>query len=126
LPTSRLPLEVKAFLMENIDSVAHLEVLLMLLNHPARTFTAEEVSKELRSNNHSASNQLRKLCDLKLLKNTNDKFFQYGPSTPELDQKVKELYEVYTQMPVAVITSIYDKPQDKLKDFADAFKLKKD
>lgn len=126
LLTSRLPLDVKIFLTEKIDSVAHLEVLLMLLSHPEKSFSAEEVSRELRSNVHSATNQLLQLTERDLLKAHEKNLFQYAPSSKELDEKAKELYEVYKKMPVAVVTAIYEKPQDKLKNFSDAFRIKKD
>lgn len=123
--TSRLPLDIKQFLTEMIESIAHLEVLLMLLSRPEKKFSAEEVSRELRSNTHSATNQLEQLTSKGLLKQENA-LFQYSPSSEEIDLKVKELYDVYKKMPVAVVTAIYEKPQDKLKDFSNAFKLKKD
>jgi predicted transcriptional regulator len=126
LPTSRLPLDVKSFLTEMIESVAHLEVLLMLLSYPEKKFSAADVSRELRSNTHSATNQLNHLSQKGLLKSHDNNCFQYAPLTPEMDEKVKQLYDVYKEMPVAVVTWIYEKPQNKLKDFSDAFKLKKD
>lgn len=126
MPTSRLPLDIKYFLTESIDSVAHLEVLLMLLTNPEKKFSAEEVSRELRSNVHSAENQLEQLTNKGLLRKQEPRHYQYAPSSDEKDQKVKELHDIYRKMPVAVVTCIYEKPQDKLKDFSDAFKLKKD
>jgi hypothetical protein len=126
LPTSRLPLDVKTFLMDAIDSVSHLEVLLMLHQQPEKLFSAEAVCKELRSNVHSSSNQLAQLASRGLLKINDNKLYQYGPSSEELNQKVQKLFEIYKEMPVAVVTSIYEKPKDRLKDFSDAFKIKKD
>lgn len=125
MPTSRLPLDIKNFLMDKIESVAHLEVLLMLYSRRERSFTPENVCKELRSNVHSASNQLSLLAQRGLLK-VNNRDYQYAPSSPELDLQVQRLLEIYKEMPVAVVTCIYEKPQDKLKDLSDAFRLKKD
>lgn len=98
----------------------------MLFNNRDREFSAENVSRELRSNNHSASNQLLQLKQKGLLASLDDKAFKYWPATPELDEKVKHLASIYEQMPVAVVTCIYEKPKDTLKSFSDAFKFKKD
>ena len=98
----------------------------MLFNNRDRDFTADSVSKEMRSNLHSATNQLTQLANKGLLASTDAKTFKYWPATPELDEKVKSLAILYNQMPVAVVTCIYEKPTDKLKDFSDAFKFKKD
>lgn len=98
----------------------------MLFNNRDREFTAENVSKEMRSNAHSAGNQLSQLKHKGLLSSTDEKTFKYWPATPELDEKVKSVAALYNEMPVAVVTCIYEKPTDKLKDFSDAFKFKKD
>lgn len=98
----------------------------MLLASPEKSFSADKVCRELRSNVHSASNQLSQLAHKGLLKTTEGDLYQYGPSSEELDRRVKTLYEFYKEMPVAVVTAIYEKPKDRLKDFSDAFKLKKD
>jgi hypothetical protein len=126
LATSRLPLDVKLFLTELIDSVSHLEVLLMLFNSKNKEFTAENVSRELRSNTHSAANQLAQLVAKGLLAVRDEHHFRYCPSTPEIDANVQKLSSLYNEMPVAVVTCIYEKPTDKLKGFSDAFKFKKD
>lgn len=125
MDTSRLPLDVKSFLIDQIDSVANLELLLMLFNNRSREWNAEGVSKEMRSNTHSAANQLEQLFVKGFLTVSSSKFYQYKP-TQDLDEKVSRLAEVYKEMPVAVVTCIYEKPSDKLKGFANAFKFKKD
>lgn len=126
MATSRLPLDIKTFLIESIDSIAHLEVLLMLYNNKDREWDAESVSKELRSNHHSAENQLSQLTNKGFFKVNDFKKYKYGPSSDEVNQKIARLHDIYNEMPVAVVTCIYDKPKDILKDLSDAFRLKKD
>lgn len=125
MPASSLPLDVKNFLNDVIESVTHLEVLLILYLNPDKQFTADSISKELRTNIRSAEVQLQHLSDKGLLQKA-DKHYTYKPLTEELNQNVKHTYEVYKEKPVAVIAGIFEKPQDKLKNFSDAFKLKKD
>lgn len=97
----------------------------MLVDNSDRAWDAEEVSKELRSNKTSASQQLHDLAGKGLLKKEQEKF-HYQPLTDDLHQKVKTLSDLYIQMPVTIVTAIFERPQDKLKDLSDAFKIKKD
>lgn len=98
----------------------------MLFNNKDREWTAKEIAKVMRSNDHSAQNQLNQLASKGLVAALEDQKFKYWPATPDLDDKVKKLSEIYNQMPVAVVTCIYEKPKDILKGFSDAFKFKKD
>lgn len=125
MPASRLPIDVKNFLNDVIDSVTHLEVLLILFSHPDKSFTADAISKELRTNERSAEVQLLHLSEKGLL-SKNEKNYQYKPNTEELHEKVKLTYDLYKERPVSVIAGIFEKPQDKLRNFSDAFRLKKD
>lgn len=97
----------------------------MLSSTPELWFDAEAVSKELRSNKTSATNHLNNLLDHGLLIK-NENLYKYQPKNQELKNKVTALYHAYHERPVAVVTCIFDKPSDKLKEFADAFKFKKD
>ncbi len=126
MATSRLPLDIKSFLIESIDSVAHLEVLLMLFADPNKEWTPEAVSKESRSNMTAATLQLESLVRNGLFKHTDSKKYKFQPINPEMHDLVKRLVGFYHDSPVAVVSCIYEKPVDKLKGFADAFKLKKD
>ena len=126
LPTSRLPLDIKQFLIDNIDSIAHLEVLLKLFSDPTESWNAENLSKEMRSNITAATIQLESLQRKGLIKSNDGKFYRYESTNAELNKKIEDLVNVYHDKPVAVVSCIYERPTDKLKGFADAFKLKKD
>lgn len=125
MPTSRLPLEVKSFLIQFIDSISHLEVLLMLYSTPEKKWDAQNVSKELRSNVTAATIQLENLQSKGLI--TVDESHQYSyHESSALHETIKLLFNLYHAKPVAVVSCIYEKPTDKLKGFSDAFKIKKD
>lgn len=126
MATSRLPLDIKSFLIESVDSVAHLEVLLMLYSNPNKDWSAELVSRESRSNMTAATQQLESLARNGLLKISDSKTYKFQPTNPDMHELVKRLFDIYHDAPVAVVTCIYEKPTDKLKGFADAFKIKKD
>lgn len=126
LATSRLPIDVKELLTNHIDSVGHLEVLLTFFNNQTRSWTASSLSQELRSHETIVSTQIQKLVAHGFIKETSKDEFIYSTTTEALNFQVDILARTYREMSVAVIAFIYEKPTDKLKGFADAFKLKKD
>lgn len=120
--------EIRSFIADYIDSVVQLEVLLLLHTSPDVTWTAHDIARELRIDPAWADAQLADLCTRQLLVCSDDTphLYRYGPSTPQLDETVKGLAKVYEQRRVSVINFIYSKPIDNLKNFADAFRLRKD
>jgi hypothetical protein len=52
--------------------------------------------------------------------------FRYAPRTPDLAGAVEELAQAYADRRVSVIGLIFAKPTDKLRSFADAFRIRKD
>jgi len=126
LTTSRLPVDVKELLTNHIDSVGHLEVLLNFFNNPEKTWTPQTLSHELRSHETSAAKHMAKLAAGGFIKNVAGDHYIYAPESNELREKIERLHQAYKEMSVAVIGFIYEKPSDKLRGFADAFKIKKD
>ncbi len=127
MPTSGLPLDIKALLTDHIESVGQLEVLFIFLNQPSKVFSGLEISRELRSNEVSATKHILHLVEHGFLQSADGVIgFQYWPKDPEMAERITRLQLAFQERPVAVITTLYEKPTDKLKGFADAFKLKKD
>lgn len=121
-----LPQDIRDFLSEFIDSVSQLEILLMCSSEPQTAFSPEDISKNLRTHPMTAQKQLQSLVDKGLLASISDHKFIFRPKELELKDLIYKLASSYKIKPVAVVTFIYDKPTDKLKGFADAFKFKKD
>ena len=116
------------FLEERIHSVAQLELLLLLKNSPAQAWTPQQASRALAVPVEMTSGLLAELHVAGLFASTAaaEPQFQYRPRSVELDQLVDALAQVYDERRVSVITLIYSKPVDKVRTFADAFRLRKD
>ncbi|MBA3533923.1 MAG: hypothetical protein H0T73_18545 [Ardenticatenales bacterium] len=127
-----VPENVSAFVIEHIHSVEHLEILLLLQKSPEKVWNATEVSQALSFHPASTATRLAELHTYGLLevkdqeKTTSPPRYCFSPKTAALAAAVTSLAEVYKHRPVAVITLIYSKPQDHIRSFSDAFKLKKD
>jgi hypothetical protein len=97
----------------------------MLYSRPNTSFNAATVSKELRTNQRSTEAHLTHLHERGLLSHEDDSY-QYQPANEEFHKMVVRVCELYKEKPVAVVAAIFESPQENLKDFSDAFKLKKD
>jgi hypothetical protein len=125
---SELPEDVARFIAGNISSVSQLEVLLLLRNSGAKTWSRQEIGGALYTSPEMMAAPLAELCDCGLLSATPppDELYRFNPATPGLEAVVAKLNDLYAQRRVAVIGLIYSQPSDRVRSFADAFKFRKD
>jgi len=125
-PNELIPPDVLA-LIAGLDSVAQLEILLLLHREPSRQWTAEQVAGELRINPAAAAEQMNVLCDRQLLACDGGRSKQYHDAahTPQVAAAIDQLTRLYNERRVTVITLVFTKPSDPLRSFADAFKIRR-
>jgi hypothetical protein len=123
-----IPPRVQRFISNHIDSIEKLEVLLLLRARTDKDWTAREVSLELRITESSALMRLEDLTARRLLMERpgSPPTFRYNPASAEDVQDINELQATYSTRRVSVISFIFSKPLDKVRGFADAFRLKRD
>lgn len=128
MTSEEFPADVGQFLADHISSVAQLEILLLLKGAPTRLWTAAELSAALRTTSETVAEQLGKLLDQGIVAAENPTVdgYRYHPSTPQLAETIDKLARVYELRRVSVITMIYSKPVDKVRTFADAFRLRQE
>jgi hypothetical protein len=122
---SRIPDDVRRFLLQCIDSVEQLEVLLLLHRAPGEAWTAEAIAQSLYSNPESIGRRLAGLHASGLLAPAPSFRYKYQPKNVELDATVTLLANTYRERRVAVITVIASKPMENVRAFSDAFRLRK-
>lgn len=108
-----------------------LEVLLLLAAaaEAGKVWTAKDLAQQLRIDEAWVDGQLRAMGTRGLVRVTDGgpaAEFLYEPRTPELRDTVTELALAYADRRVTVIGLIFSKPVDKLRSFADAFRIRKD
>ncbi|HLM42455.1 MAG TPA: hypothetical protein VK458_01255 [Myxococcaceae bacterium] len=123
-----LPEDVRNLITDHIESVEQLEILLLLHQHGSRVWTADSVARELRVAPNSAGERMDELARASILARTQGSAveYRYAPKSPSLDVAVAGLARAYSERRVTVINFIFSKPVDKIRTFADAFRLRKD
>jgi hypothetical protein len=132
-----IPDHVRSFILAHVDSVVQLEILLLLHTRAQRQWTAAQVAAELRIDPAWSSNELARLAAAGLLATAlpaapappsaaADVAYGYAPRSAELDAAVQGLAREYALRRVTVIGLIFSKPVDKIRSFADAFRIRKD
>jgi hypothetical protein len=125
---SGIPAAVLQFLELHISSIEQLEVLLLLREHAGGGWTAEEVSRHLRSSVMSIQGRLNDLTSRRLLAVTQGErgeTYLYAPGDEETAELIRGLAKAYKERRLTVINHIYGRPPNELRSFADAFLLKK-
>lgn len=119
-----IPEDVRRFVGDEIHSVEQLEILLRLHRQPSEWWTAERMADELRTSRASVAGRLADMTARGLLEAQADSY-RYRPAKPETERLVQMLDRLYNERRVAMITLIFSKPLDSIRDFSDAFRIRK-
>jgi hypothetical protein len=100
----------------------------LLRSHRDVAWTAETVGQALYTTPEMMAAQLAELHARGLLTagEASTPQYRYEPKTPDLDRIVGALEQIYKERRVSVISAIYESPVDKVRTFADAFRLRKE
>lgn len=125
-----IPEAARRLIAEHIESVAQLEVLLLLRAAHERSWSWQDVAAELRTAPELAEASLGRLSRAGLVGVEIDAegrpCFRYEPSTPTAADAADKLAAAYATYKTAVIALIFSSPTDSIQGFADAFRLRGD
>jgi hypothetical protein len=119
-----VPSDLRDFILRHIDSVAQLEALLLLRQHPDHDWTVEELAGRLYIAPDQAMPLLRQIKEAGFIETVDDKC-RYTGGSIEQKETIDKLAEFYSSHLVIVTNLIHSKPR-RIREFADAFRLKKD
>ena len=125
MPGEDLPESVKRLIAESIDSIPELEAILLMREDRGHQWTAAEAGQRLYVSTTVAGHILRVLAGRGFLSRKGENF-RYEPASPELDGVVAALAACYSRALVDVTTLIHSKPSASVRQFADAFRLRRD
>lgn len=127
-----IPPEVKELLRRAIHSIEELEILLVLRGAVMRSWTAEQLARELRLPEAMAASALQSLVVNKLALQVGipaPQQYQYRLQPPEGEEAVAELVETYAQYRLEVLMQISSNAIERVREgalrtFADAFRFR--
>lgn len=121
-----IPEEAQRLIARHIHSVEQLEILLLLRKAPEKPFTVQDVFRVIQSSVASVTASLSYFANEGFLVQEPEGHYRFAPGNAELAKAAAALSEAYHERRVAVIEAIYNKPSDPVRNFADAFKLRKE
>lgn len=116
--------QLRRFLQTTLGSVWALELMLALQRHE-RGWSAAALTAELRASLPLVTDLLERFQQAGLVAQQ-DGQWSWRPARPELADLARAAAEAYEQTPQQVIKLIFSAPNDRVRLFADAFKLRKD
>ncbi len=118
---------IRVFVADHIESVAQLELLLMLHREPQTHCSAADAARAFGLSPDMTEKLLSDLCRDGLATSVMGEppTFRYAPRTPAIDNTIARLAALYQERRVSLIQMIYAAPVDRLRSFADAFDLRK-
>jgi hypothetical protein len=117
--------ELRAFVRAAINSLCAIELLILLRRERGKEWPREAIIRELRSSPSAVAQALNHLSRSGLVVEVPEGF-RYQPSSPMLDDICRRLETQYATKPASVIRAIFEAPSEKLRIFANAFRISGD
>jgi hypothetical protein len=120
--------ELVHFVVEHVDTIPHLEALLLMMAQPKRHWSVEELAERIYQGPDATARILRDLRSHGLAAATEDApaRWQYDPKSPERDRCVQLLASVYKADLRAVTNLVHSKASRAVLEFARAFRFQKE
>jgi predicted transcriptional regulator len=121
--------DVVRFIEEQIDSVPHLEALLLLWESGAKHWTVNEIAARLYVTNDKAESALEDLVRRRLVRRDLDDgrpCYCYDSAWDETGEQMGRIATTYQRQLRQVATVIHSKVSTAVRDFARAFRIKKE
>jgi hypothetical protein len=116
------------FVLEYVDSVPHLEALLLLWNTRPRMWLVSEVAQRLYVNGDIAKSILQDLARQQLIEGSPEdpQQYRYASTSDEQDRTLQWVDETYRREIVPLSSMIHSKASRAVRDFARAFRFTKE
>ena len=117
--------DVYRFIQQEIESVPHLEALLLLWNSRPQPWTVENLAKRLYVSNEFVTTLLQELARRELVEFDAGppEGYRYRSDSVEQDKLIAALDSTYRREVVRISTMIHSRPSASVRDFARAFRF---
>jgi hypothetical protein len=118
--------EVDEFILREMDTVPHLEALLLLWNSRPKEWEVDEMAAALYLDRGATREILLGLARRRLAGRGDGDLYGYWGSAGEKDRLIEALNAAYRRDLVRISRMIHAKAPPGVRDFADAFRFKKE
>jgi len=119
-----IPDDLRDFILRHVDSITQLEALILLRAHPDADWDAKRTAARLYASEQEVAEALARLC-VDGLAACHEELYRYHCATDDLRTMVDRLADAYAHHLIPVTNMIHAKPR-RIREFADAFKFRKD
>ena len=119
-----IPSVVRQLIADRLDSIPELEAVLLFREDRTRHWTADEAGRRLYVSTTVATYILEQLHDRGFFARDGDRY-RYEPESGALAEAVDQLAGAYSRHLVEVTHLVHSKPGQDVRDFANAFRLRK-
>lgn len=123
MSADEIPDDLRDFIFAQIESIAHLEALLLLKEKPAQEWTPEQATQRLYIPVDKAEQVLGSLAEKGFLV-LGEQGYRFSCRTRDLESMVCRLAQAYREKLIPVTNLIHSKP-NRIRAFADAFRLRR-
>ena len=116
--------EVLAFVHSELGSVWALELLLFLKGNEQNAFRLEQLVAQLRSSSTAVTQALTRLNRCGLADMNPDGTYRFAPRSARHREVAAAIEALSLHKPMALIKAIAELPDEKLRNFSDAFKFR--
>ncbi|MFZ0735425.1 MAG: hypothetical protein WAM79_24125 [Candidatus Sulfotelmatobacter sp.] len=120
--------QVDQFILDQIDTVPHLEALLLVWNRRPKVWSISEMAASLYVPKDLAARVLRDLAQRGLLEETPPSTgqFAYHSDSPDQDNLISQVNATYRRELIRISRMLHSKAPSSLRDFARAFRFTKE
>jgi hypothetical protein len=123
MPQELIAIDIKDFILAHLDSIAQLEALLLLRANPDKPWDAATAARRLYIAEREGQEILARLCADGLISYDNNAY-RYAPVADKASL-IDRLAQAYARQLIPITNIIHQKPR-RIREFADAFKIKRE
>ena len=113
---------LKRFILTSIDSVPHLEAVLLMRYDQEIDWDAKTIAQKLYISKKRAQEILDELCAINFIKRNTPSTYSYEPDSLELKNILDDVADIYAKNLIEVTKLIHSKTDKQAQQFGDAFK----
>lgn len=113
---------IKRFILTSVDSVPHLEAVLLMRYDQGMNWDAKIIAQKLYISPKKAQEILDELCASNFIKRDTPSTYCYEPNSFELKNILDDVADIYAKNLIEVTKLIHSKTDKQAQQFGDAFK----